>query len=360
MFESGFTDTFWLQWHLTDQCNLACKHCYRDPRMSRDERSLEELSDVLGRYARFLDKNNLRGRIQFCGGEPFLAKSLFPLIKKARELAIPCRVLSNGTVITKKLAEKLSRLGVTIVQVSLDGDQNLHDSLRGSGSFEKSVQGIRTLASQGIEVTVAATICRSNVKSIDSIVETASNSGAYRISFSRLVPQGSGKYFARDLLSPDGWHLAQIRMIEAARKHGIALMPRDPTFSLFHIKRRDFSGCSHKVSGCAAALNGMAIDTDGTVFPCRRMPIASGNVFDSDFDEIWQGEVFSNLRQREKLSGKCGSCGLKFLCGGCRAIAFAKCGDMHAEDPQCPLRATTIQRTALNLRHRWNQFLASG
>lgn len=352
----AFTDAFWLQWHLTDACNLECRHCYREPGAARPERSLEALDDVLRRYREFLDERGLRGRLQLCGGEPLLARSLVPIARAAHELSIPCRVLSNGTLATPELAASLRAAGVTIVQVSLDGGRERHDAWRGAGAFDRAVAGAKHLAGAGLEVTVAATLARPNADQIGAVIDAALGAGASRVAFSRLVPQGAGAALreAGDLLGPDEWLAAQVTMLEAARRRGLALMPRDPTFTPL-LAAPGAGGCAGAVSGCAAGLNGLAVEPDGTVYPCRRLPIPLGNVFEASFDELWQSPVLERLRRRDELGGACGACRLRWLCGGCRAVAWALSGDLMAADPQCPLRARPVTRAWSWARRRWYQ-----
>ena len=192
----GFADAFWLQWHLTDACNLDCSHCYRDSDAGEHghgrERSLPELEGLLERYQHFLDSRGLRGRIQFCGGEPLLAQGLLPLLRQARRRHIPARVLSNGTPVTSTLANELRGAGARIVQVSLDGDRAAHDEVRGNGSFDRARRGVELLAKAGIDVTVAATVRRSNLDRISAIIDCAVEAGARRVAFHRILGADRG------------------------------------------------------------------------------------------------------------------------------------------------------------------------
>lgn len=353
---AGFRDSFWLQWHLTDACNLDCRHCYRDRERSA-ERRLDDLSDVLERYVAFLGKLGVRGRIQFCGGEPLLARSLVPLLRQARRRGIPTRVLSNGTVVTDELARELFQAEARIVQVSLDGGRACHEGYRGRGSFDRACTGIERLARAGIEVTVAATLSRENVGEIESITEAADEQGAARIAFSRLVPRGAGSELGDQLLEPEEWLDAQVTMLELTRRKGIPLMPRDPTFVCVvpGAAPRGGGGCREAASGCAAGFNGLAIDPDGTVYPCRRLPIPLGNVFEDELEALWRHPVLERLRDRDQLQGLCGRCDIRWLCGGCRAIPFALGEDMMAEDPQCPRRARYLSRGLARLRKGWHR-----
>jgi len=96
--------------------------------------------------------------------------------------------------------------------------------------------------------------------------------------------------------------------------------------------------------GCAAGVSGLTILPDGTVTPCRRLPVSLGNVRTDSLREIWStSEVLTSLRDRSRYEGKCGSCNKWSACRGCRAIAyeFARAhGSTNylAEDPQCFLR----------------------
>ncbi|NQT93359.1 MAG: SPASM domain-containing protein, partial [Lentisphaerae bacterium] len=61
-----------------------------------------------------------------------------------------------------------------------------------------------------------------------------------------------------------------------------------------------------------------------------------GNVREQPFGDIWRdSDVFASLRDPGALEGKCGSCGYRKLCAGCRARAFADTTDFLAEDPDC-------------------------
>ena len=74
---------------------------------------------------------------------------------------------------------------------------------------------------------------------------------------------------------------------------------------------------------------------EGTVFPCRRFPVSLGNLLEQPLDQIWRkSEVLEQLRKKENLKGKCGTCEVED-CRGCRSLAFALTGDYLEEDPHC-------------------------
>jgi radical SAM protein with 4Fe4S-binding SPASM domain len=95
------------------------------------------------------------------------------------------------------------------------------------------------------------------------------------------------------------------------------------------------------MGGCAAGVSGLTILADGTIVPCRRLPLPLGNVRQDSLREIWAGSpLLEQLRDREQYGGKCGSCPRWANCRGCRAIAYSYAQvrgreDMLADDPQC-------------------------
>ncbi|HNS83124.1 MAG TPA: SPASM domain-containing protein, partial [Methanolinea sp.] len=107
--------------------------------------------------------------------------------------------------------------------------------------------------------------------------------------------------------------------------------------------------------GCIAGITYCRIYANGDVTPCPYLPISAGNVREQSFAEIWHhSEVFSTLRDISRLTGKCGRCHYRSICGGCRARAYqggrtvstgwcdglalpaALQGEMCGEDPWCP------------------------
>ncbi len=104
--------------------------------------------------------------------------------------------------------------------------------------------------------------------------------------------------------------------------------------------------------GCIAGISYCRIYPTGEVTPCPYLPLSLGNIRETKFSEIWaDSPVFRALRDRDTLTGKCGRCEYRGVCGGCRARAYgltgadhscgglsrpeAMEGDYLAEDPWC-------------------------
>jgi len=121
---------------------------------------------------------------------------------------------------------------------------------------------------------------------------------------------------------------------------GLQIVTGDPVASQMSDDDKDDSG-SFPTGGCAAGISGFTILPDGTVTPCRRLPISIGNVRKDALREIWAtSPVLKSLRNKHSYKGKCGNCHRWAFCRGCRAIAYAYSqskgeNDFLAEDPQC-------------------------
>lgn len=340
----AFNEPFFLQWHLTDRCNLKCRHCYRDER--KTDLDLEALRAILAGYVSFLDRLGRNGRIQFSGGEPFLSPHLYELIRAARTHHIPSRILSNGTLVTPDVARRLRRAGCRLVQVSLEGLEATHDTIRGPGAFQQALAGIAALRETGVEVTISMTLSRVNAGEALAVARLAEEV-ADRVHFSRLVPVGSGQALADELLSPAQVRELMTALVALRRKMSIDLPLRDPLWKAYFNPRLNGHNC---IAGCAVSYNGVTIESNGDVYPCRRLPIVVGNVCQQPLYEIWRAPLMQTLRDRDRLGGKCGRCRLRWVCGGCRGVAYAVSGDDPlAEDPQCFRQLSWWEKIASHL-----------
>ena len=81
------------------------------------------------------------------------------------------------------------------------------------------------------------------------------------------------------------------------------------------------------------------ISHTGEVYPSGFLPVVAGNVREKSLKEIYmESAVFKDLKDPEKLKGKCGKCEFRYICGGSRARAYAVYGDYLAQEPRCIYR----------------------
>jgi AdoMet-dependent heme synthase len=281
----------------------------------------------------------------FTGGEPFLRKDLFEILGYVRDCGFSVSLMSNGTLIDSDMARRIKEAGANDVQISLDGIEATHDSLRGRGSFTRTLQGIRNLVSQGVEANINLTVSRINAGQTAQLVRLAEELGVSAMAFSRLVPTGRGKGLSSEALT--GPEVASF--YDELRKYKnnpkVVVTSRDPLAAISGMDG-EIQQAEMPIAGCAAGIFGVTITADGTIMPCRRMDLPVGNIKEVSFRELWAGSsVLWALRRREDYHGGCQSCRYWQVCRGCRAIAlaYARAGgneDYLGPDPQCPYYST--------------------
>ena len=218
------------------------------------------------------------------------------------------------------------------------------------------MRGAELLVKTGIAVDLNMTLSKLNIGCVDEVIAIARDAGAGRVGFSRLVPSGRGKGLVKEMLRPFEVRDAYVRLLgdgvhpvhaaaaasgaATARGAFVRVSTGDPIAGALPGARGDDCG-DFPYAGCAAGVSGLTILADGTLLPCRRLPIRVGNALTGSIRRVWaDSRVLARLRDRNLYKGKCGACARWAECRGCRAIAYAASGlsgraDYLADDPQC-------------------------
>jgi radical SAM protein with 4Fe4S-binding SPASM domain len=243
-------------------------------------------------------------------------------------------------LVTPERAENLAALGVKEVQVSLEGPQGVHDRIRGPGSFATSLKGVRNLLTAGVKVSLNSTLSKLNAGHFMDLVDLAVALGVPSLGFSRLVPAGRGLALLDQMLPTDEVQRLYEKIF-SLNVSGVKIGTGDPMAAQMSLPPPDPQTESIPFAGCAAGTAGLTILPDGTLLPCRRLPIPLGQAGSDSLREIWAlSPVLAKLRDKSQYRDKCGRCKRWAQCRGCRAIAYAYSksqgpGDFLAPDPQC-------------------------
>jgi len=335
---------FFIQWHLTERCNLRCRHCYQGGEKVREMTANEVKHEIDGATQMFQAWEQEHGirvspSIHFTGGEPFLCDGLWEVMAYAKERGYGVAMMTNGCLVTEEDANRAFGLGISDIQVSLEGPPDLHASIRGKESFNAAARGVEHLVAAGNRVSANVTLSRINVDQIEETVEIAREMGFYGIGFSRIVPCGRGKALLDQFLTPDELKSAYQKII-SLNTPSFEVLSGDPLAGTLSGTRPP-SACNLTLSGCSAGFSGVTITSDGSVMPCRRIGLIAGNLKKKSLRAIWaSSRLLWQLRRRESYTGKCGQCSLWPSCRGCRAVAYAHSStqgkpDLFADDPQC-------------------------
>lgn len=142
-----------LQFHVTNKCNLRCKHCYMKCESGySNELSYSEIITVIREFCDYGGK-----QIVFTGGEILLKKEFPEILKFSKEQGLYTIAITNGTLWTDPLIDEVSKY-IDQIQVSLDGyNEDTNAQVRGSGVFDKALKCADKFLNKGTEVILAFT-----------------------------------------------------------------------------------------------------------------------------------------------------------------------------------------------------------
>lgn len=330
------------QWQITDRCNHRCLHCYQES-YSNDGPSYDDLLGMLQQFKtlltlrkRQIGDNNLHAHVILTGGEPFIRDDFMSLVETiaAQKDDFSFSVLTNGSLINRSLARYLRFLAPDFVQVSIDGTKETHDSIRGTGDFDRTVSAVKHLVKANIRTLVSFTANRDNYREFESVGSLGRKLGVSRVWADRLIPCGRGLGMKEKILSADETkHFFEI-MARAQKKVSRRLFNK--TEIAMHRALQFLVGGGMPYQ-CIAGDDLLNIMPNGDVYPCRRMPIKVGNLWETPLQSIYyENELLITLRSPNSIPRECQSCPHGVKCrGGLRCLSYATKGNLFHADPGC-------------------------
>lgn len=343
-------------WNTTRTCNLHCVHCYMD---SDDKKYEGELSTLEAKE--FIDDlADFRAPVLlFSGGEPLIREDFFELAEYANTKGIRPTLSTNGTLITREVAQKIKDIGVGYVGISLDGLREVNDKFRGkAGAFQAAMEGIQNCVAVGQRVGLRFTINRHNYEELDRIFDFIEEEKIDRVCFYHLVYSGRGQKMIDEDLTPEESRQAMDTIIrrtkdfqERGLKKEILTVDNhcDGVYMYLQALKEDperAERIKELIGYNGGNRSGIAfgqVDPWGSVHPDQfTQHITFGNVRDRKFSDIWtdmSNPVLAGLKDRKLLlKGRCAQCGyLSFCNGNFRTRAEAVTGDLWESDPACYL-----------------------
>ena len=319
--------SFTLQWHITQACDLNCRHCY--DRSDRREMTLQQAIRVLDDFYDFCGEHHVVGQISFSGGNPMLYSHFDQLYRQAADRGFLTAVLGNPMP-PSRIEKMLSIQNPEFYQVSLEGLKAHNDHIRGSGHFDRTIEFLELLGELKIYRMVMLTLTHKNM---DQVVELAHQlKGLTELfTFNRLATVGRGAELSA--LPTEKFPYFLDSYMDAAKKNPIMGL-KDNFFNLLKWQRGDClldGGCTGY--GCGAAFNFVALLPDGEVHACRKFPSIIGNIHQNRLNDIYHGQ---SARRYRAGSEACKGCPIRPVCGACLAVGFGFGRDIFKEfDPYC-------------------------
>lgn len=321
------SDVFTLQWHITQACDLNCKHCY-------DRSEIEPLPfdrglSVLDDFTRFCMAKHISGHISFSGGNPLLHPRFLDLYRAASRRGFSLGILGNPDE-GGRIEDLISIEKPAFFQVSLEGLAAHNDYIRGPGHFARTLAFLDDLKALGVYSMVMLTLTKDNLDQVIPLAEMLEGR-ADLFTFNRLAQVGRG----RELPLPDkSAFLAFLNdYLEAVGRLSVAARKDNLINAVLHEQDRSlFGGCTGH--GCGAAFNFMSLLPDGSAHACRKFPSPIGNIFARTIQAVYESPQAERYRSGAEA---CRGCPIRPVCGGCLAVAHGHGLDVFIEkDPFCP------------------------
>ena len=322
-----------LQLHITGKCNLSCKHCYMEP--CAVEMPYTEFKVVINQYCELLKnlkciyKKPIEAQIRITGGEPLLHSNIDKIFKYLKKTHIPFVLMTNGSLITNTLIKKLKRAGLSACQVSLDGIQKTHDSIRGSGNFIQVLNALDLLASNKIPSRVSFTANAENYTEFSQIADICRQHKVTTLWSDRYVPIAK-----RDIkaMTSEQTH-TYINLLQQEKQN-----PQNAVSGLQIKNERalQFLASNKLPYSCKAGENIIVVNECGEILPCRRLPIVCGNIQETTLSNVYFNHPLFLELQSHKIPNDCQKCTHAAFCrGGARCISYAVHGRYDMPDPGC-------------------------
>jgi SynChlorMet cassette radical SAM/SPASM protein ScmE len=340
---------------ITSRCNLRCHYCYffDNPDVRYHDLPTDE-------WLRFFDELSQCAvmNVTLQGGEPFIRKDLPELINGIVQNRMRFSILSNGTLITDKIAAFIADTGrCNHVQISVDGSKpETHDACRGHGSFARAIEGIRALQRNKVPVTVRTTIHRHNVHDLENIaILLLENLELAGFGTNTAGYFGSCRQNADDvLLTIEERHEAMEILLMLSEKYNGRIsamagpLAEARTWCKMEEARIQDAPTFHnggQLTACGCPSNKIAVRTDGVIIPCCMLPhIELGRINNDPLKEVWQSNPDLNrLRLRHTIPlmdfDFCAGCPyIPYCTGNCPGLAYNLTDQVDHPSPDACLR----------------------
>jgi len=249
------------------------------------------------------------------GGEVLMRRDFFAIVERARQLTFNVKVKTNGVMIRETEARRLRELAVEQIQISLYSHRpEVHDAItKLPGSLRRTVDCIRFLKQQGLKVSIANVLMRSNFADQQGVFALARELGVHYTLDPTITPKMDGDR------SVVGLNIASSELQQIFRNPDVVgdidefcAPPPPPGDDILN------------GYPCSAGHTSCYISPYGDIFPCVSFPLPSGNLRTQRFSDIWnrssQLEQVRSIRARDLPT--CSTCAHVGTCTRCPGLAW--------------------------------------
>jgi len=340
---------------ITRRCNLRCAYCSYFTGAGDVQGDLPT-HDWLRFFAELGASSVMN--VVLSGGEPFFRNDIAELVDGIKRNRMRFSVLTNGTLVTDEVASLVSSSGrCDGVQISIDGPTaEVHDDLRGAGSFELAIRGIKRLQRHRVPVSVRVTVHRQNVRFLEQTARFLfEDVGVRTISTNSASYLGMCRANAEHVqLRPEDRTIAMDELLRVRAKYpGRIVAAAGPLAEALSWRAMEQARTAGKqsspgggyLSGCGCSNVSLAVRADGVLVPCSLLGhIELGRINQDSVEEVWQNNAsLARLRERGNVPLAsfefCRSCPYQPHCSGnCPGISYSIVGEVDHPSPDACLR----------------------
>lgn len=338
-------------WEITLRCDLACRHCGSRAGHARpDELSTAECLDLVRQLAAIGTRE-----VALIGGEAYLREDWVEIVREIKAHGMQPTMTTGGRNLTPERARAAAEAGLWAASVSVDGNRESHDRLRGvEGSYDAAFAALANLRAAGVHVATNTQINRLTMRELPGMIDRLAEAGTKSWQLQLTVAMGRAADEPDVLLQP--YDLLELQpllgdLVPAAKARGINVVAGNNVgyFGPHEAALRGRTRNGH-AGGCGAGRVTIGIEADGTIKGCPSLSTdgwAGGNVRQTPLEEIWRRAPalrYTRDRTVKDLWGFCADCYYADVCrAGCTWMADSLLG-RPGNNPYCHHRALEMQR----------------
>jgi MoaA/NifB/PqqE/SkfB family radical SAM enzyme len=273
-----------LSWNITFRCNLRCAYCAACE-VDRDELNAEQVMHGLDAVWRAGSR-----WVTFGGGEPLIREDIGSILKYAKDKGFQVYISTNGILLPRKVEELKF---VDHVNLSMDGDRETHDGVRGEGAFDKAMRALEICREQKKDVSLLCVVGRHNVDRVQEVVDIAKSRGVC------VMFQPATRWLSTSMkpnpIAPDiDAYRGAIEKIMALKRAGAPI-------------RNSYSGLRHLAKWpdptpiwCVGARLIAVVEADGSMLACHQCQV--GSFLNGEAPKGGLDQVFHSMRPPQGCS----------------------------------------------------------
>lgn len=308
-------------------CNMNCDMCY--VRLSREEMERQGRLRTADEWLEIGRQMKEAGVLflLLTGGEPFLYPDFRKLYLGLREMGMILTINTNGTLIDEDLAEFFGKYKPRRVNITLYGtdEETYADLCHYPGGFEKTLQGIRLLRENGVDVKVGGSLARANRDDLDRLLDIGEELDIPVRVDTYMMPATRERdlpYNLQARLNPE--EAAQARIHALKREMGPELFSAYVCQSIEKAEHPEPAEEKPGHMACMAGQCSFTINWQGKMRPCVVMSEPEVSVFEAGFEAAWK--YITEETGKILLNAKCSTCRVRHLCRTCAASALLETG----------------------------------